>query len=55
MTELFILLLIVLVVSIGIYYPGWRQKRILKKPFPDQWQSIIDQRLPFFQKLTASE
>ncbi len=55
MTPYVILFLVFLVIFVGITYPGWRQKQILSKPFPPSWQSTIDQRLPFFQKLTASE
>jgi len=55
MTAYVILFLVFLVIFVGITYPGWRQRKILSKPFPPGWQSILDQRLPFFHKLTASE
>lgn len=55
MTAFFVFLLVFLVVAISILYPGWRDKRILKGPFPPAWKKIVDRRLPFFQELGPSE
>jgi Mlc titration factor MtfA (ptsG expression regulator) len=49
------LILIVIVVVVGLFYPGWRRKQILNKPFPSAWLDIITKRLPFFKKLKADE
>ncbi|MDT8397895.1 MAG: zinc-dependent peptidase [Pseudomonadales bacterium] len=55
MTALYILLSLVLLVGGFIAYPRWRDKRILRGPFPASWQPILERRLPFFSKLSESE
>lgn len=51
-----IVLLISLVVAVTVWLfivPGWRRKRLDKKPFPDAWEAIVRQRLPFYQRMPA--
>ena len=55
MTAIYILFIIVTIVTISFVYPGWRDKRILKRPFPTQWQATVHRRLPFLQKLSEPE
>ncbi len=55
MTEIFILLLIAAVILIGIYFPGWRRRQILARPFPASWKKIVEQQMPFFTRLEENE
>lgn len=55
MTVIITLVLIAIVVILGLFYPGWRRKQILSKPFPQTWLSIVKRRLPFFEKLQVKE
>ena len=55
MTAIYMLLIIVTIVAILFVYPDWRDKRILKRPFPAHWQVIVERRLPFLQKLGEAE
>ena len=51
----FYILIIVTIVAIAFAYPGWRDQRILKRPFPTHWQVIVERRLPFLHKLDEAE
>ena len=55
MTGYLILLLVAAVITAGIYYPPWRRRWIITKPFPAEWLAIIQDKLPFFDKLSAAE
>ncbi len=55
MAAIYLLLIIVIAVFITAAYPGWRDKRILGRPFPAHWQVIVERRLPFLHKLDESE
>ncbi len=55
MTALYMLFIIVTVVAISLAYPGWRDKRILNRPFPTDWQVTVHRRLPFLEKLSEAE
>lgn len=55
MIETLILLLIVAVVVIAIWYPGWRDTRIASRPFSPQWQNLLHQAVPFLDRLSADE
>ena len=55
MTAFLILIIIVLVLVTGIYYPPWRNRLILRKPLPQQWLNFIDRKVPFFNKLAEPE
>ncbi len=55
MTAIITLVLVAIVVVIGLFYPGWRRKKILSKPFPESWLNIVKRRLTFFEKLSANE
>jgi Mlc titration factor MtfA (ptsG expression regulator) len=55
MTAISMLLIIVAIATISLMYPGWRDKRILKRTFPSNWQAIVHRRLPFLEKLSESE
>ena len=55
MTAIYMLFIMVTIVAILLAYPGWRDKRILKRPFPTDWQVIVQRRLPFLQKLNEAE
>jgi len=47
----YLLLATVSGIAISALYPGWRDKRILEKPFPARWQAIVDRRIPFYPRL----
>ena len=51
----FYILIIVTIVAIAFAYPGWRDRRILKRPFPATWKVIVERRLPFLHKLDEAE
>lgn len=55
MAAIVILVLVCLVVGVGIFFSSWRRQWILSKPFPDRWQAIVEEKLPFFQRMTAEE
>lgn len=55
MTAFFVLIFICTVVAVFLLYPGWRDRRILKKPFPESWESIVAKRLPFLHRLEEAE
>ena len=55
MTAFITLFIIIGVVLVSLYYPGWRRKRILAKVFPVEWLAILERRLPFFYKLSNTE
>lgn len=55
MTAIITLLLVAIVVSVGLFYPSWQRKQILRKPFPESWLDIVTRRLPFFDKLNPAE
>lgn len=49
-----VILLVVLVLAVALWlfvYPGWRRKRLDKEPFPDNWETIVRQRLPFYPRM----
>jgi hypothetical protein len=48
-------LLVLLVVTTIIVYPYWRDRQILRAPFPDHWLLIVERKLPFFSKLANAE
>ena len=54
-TELSIILLIVLVVVVGYSYPGWRDRRIVARPFPDAWQQHLVRAVPYMNRLAPGE
>jgi len=49
--------LIVALIAIGLYifYNRWRDQALRDKPFPEAWQTILEDRLPVFRALTAQE
>jgi len=49
------LLLIALVVAIAVFYPPWRRRAILRRPFPPAWLATLKRRLPFYDKLSDHE
>jgi MtfA peptidase len=55
MTTLIIFLVVVAVFVAVASFPHWRDARILKQPFPDNWLAVIHLRLPFFNKLKEAE
>ena len=55
MTITALALLVLLVVTTVIVYPYWRDRQILRSPFPDHWLLIVERRLPFFSKLAKAE
>jgi hypothetical protein len=55
MTEILILALIVAVVAIALWYPGWRDRRITGRPFPGAWKSLLQKALPFLHRMRAEE
>ena len=46
-----LLILVIAVVFYVIFWPGIKRQRLRAQPFPAQWQSIIDRRLPFVAHL----
>ena len=55
MTTLIISMLIVAAFIVAAFYPRWRDARILRQPFPDEWLAIISKRLPFINKMAGTE
>ncbi|PCJ42911.1 MAG: hypothetical protein COA71_05300 [SAR86 cluster bacterium] len=55
MTAFITLFIIVFVIVVGLFYPSWHRKQILRKPFPEAWLAIVLRRLPFFEKLREQE
>lgn len=37
------------------WYPGWRRKRLLAKPFPENWLTLIKRKIPVFPRLHSDE
>ena len=55
MTTLITLLIIALVIVTALYYPSWRRRWILRRPFPPAYLTILKRRLPFYEKLSPDE
>jgi len=55
MPLLFILAVAVLSALLLFYYPLWRKRRILSRPFPQPWLATVKSRLPFFDRLRREE
>jgi Mlc titration factor MtfA (ptsG expression regulator) len=36
-------------------FRSWRRKRILARPFPDEWLGILRERVPFYRRLSAEQ
>jgi len=51
LTVLILLLIVAAVVFRNFFWPRIRIARIQQRPFPDAWQRILQQRLPFVLKL----
>jgi Mlc titration factor MtfA (ptsG expression regulator) len=34
------------------FFKKWRRKRIMQRPFPQEWLSIIEGRVPFYRRLS---
>jgi len=55
-SRMIIMLLFMLVVAVVLWlfaYPGWRRKRLDRKPFPGPWEVIVKQRLPFYERMPS--
>jgi Mlc titration factor MtfA (ptsG expression regulator) len=53
-SRIIILLLFMLVVVVTLWlfaYPVWRSKRLDARQFPGNWEAIVRQRLPFYQRM----
>lgn len=55
MTIGLILLLALAIILPILFYPAWRERRILRQPFPEEWRAILRRRLPILRGLTADE
>lgn len=55
MSILLPLVSLVLAFIILFVWPHWRQRRLLSRPFPDSWETILERRLPAFQRLQESD
>jgi MtfA peptidase len=55
MTALTLSLIFVTLAIIVWVYPDWRDRRILKRPFPTEWQDIVERRISFYDRLDESE
>ncbi len=55
MTAATILLSVLSLILFSAIYPRWRDYRILQRPFPADWQEIVESRLPFYSRLKPSE
>lgn len=53
MPVLILLVMIIAIVIVFMFYPKWQDQRIVKSPFPNEWQKIVDRRIPFFSKLNG--
>lgn len=54
--RLIIMVLFMLVVTAALWlfvYPAWRRRRLDAKPFPGNWETIVKQRLPFYERMPA--
>lgn len=38
-----------------LFYPVWRDRRVLARPFPREWQATVERRLPCYPRLQAGE
>lgn len=47
--------LVVVVFLLTHYVKRWRRQRLLNKPFPQQWQQILRERLPVYTALRDEE
>tara|TARA_R110002110_G_scaffold147129_2_gene337435 strand:+ start:145911 stop:146720 length:810 start_codon:yes stop_codon:yes gene_type:complete len=54
-TALITLLIIAGVIAVALYFPAWRRKFILRKPFPVEWLAIVKNRISFYEKLSTDE
>lgn len=53
---LMVLLLIVVVVIFRlVFWPGIRIQRIARQPFPEAWQGILVERLPFVTRMPSAQ
>lgn len=50
-----LLLLVIAVIFYVVYWPNIRLRRIERRPFPSEWQTIIERRLPFYKKLPTEQ
>ncbi|MDA0688920.1 MAG: zinc-dependent peptidase [Proteobacteria bacterium] len=50
-----LLLLVIAVIFYVVYWPNIRLRRIERQPFPSEWQSIVERRLPFYRKLPGEQ
>lgn len=56
MASLIIVFLAALAIIAGLlFYPAWRERRILSRPFPDHWRAILERRLPFYRRMSTEE
>lgn len=55
MVGILLLLLILLLVLLFFYLSVWRDQGIRKRPFPDDWLAILQQKLPIYARLGAEE
>jgi len=50
--------LVATVLAIGIWlfaWPVWRRRRLLRRPFPSAWLTILRHQLPFYDRLPAEQ
>ncbi len=47
----YVLIIVAAIVVVAVFLPRWRRRYIQGKPFPTDWQAIVERRLPFFHKL----
>ena len=53
MAAFYVLLIVAAIAVVAVFLPRWRRRYILGKPFPADWQVIVDRRLPFLHKLDS--
>jgi Mlc titration factor MtfA (ptsG expression regulator) len=52
----FLLFAIIVVSGLGLFvYPPWRERRVLRRPFPPEWTDILAARLPHLRALAPDE
>lgn len=51
MAAFYVLIIVAAIAVVAVFLPRWRRRFIISRPFPADWQVIVDRRLSFFHKL----
>src|SRR5690606_15583502 len=48
-------LLVACAMLLAWYWPRWRKRRLLARPFPPEWQELLEDYLPWYPQMSAEE